>query len=133
MLRIVLLCVIFVSLVVVFFWVPALDCALITCSIRVLAPDWILYFSSTPAMAQAWWQYQSNHGFWRDMPEEYSSLHETAFDEGVFKFKYNTPFAGGTKNYDYAVYLDTFWQHNKTRGTWRRIRRVGGVMKKSKL
>jgi hypothetical protein len=82
----------------------------------VLALDWILYFSSTQAMAtgQACWQYQSNRGFWRDMPEEYSLLHEAVFDEGIFKFQFNTPFGGGTKKYDYKVYLDSFWQLNES-------------------
>ena len=65
------------------------------------------------------------------MPEEYPLVHEHVFHEGVFhegslKFAYSTTYAHGNKKYDYTVYLDSCWQLNETRGTWRRIRRVGG-------
>ena len=62
------------------------------------------------------------------MPEVYSLLHETNFHEGVFEFQYSTPFACGTKKYEYAIDLNTFRQLNETRGTWRRIRRIAAVV-----
>ena len=73
----------------------------------------------------ALWQYESDkENVWKDMPAEYSELHEDAYQGRHRSFDYTVTYKRGTKYYYYWIDLENFIQTNFSRQKDRRLRRL---------
>ena len=73
----------------------------------------------------AFWQYESDkENVWKDMPSEYSTLHEDAYQDGQRFFNYTVYYKRGTRYYYYWIDLENFIQTNCSRQKKRRLRRL---------